>query len=114
MEEVSLNGAIPAVNGVDFVQVEEVVLDSVTTFIDMMSVDSNEVLGLVDINWDYSYPMSSPVTFFLYRDGNLIFEGSDANGKVSTFRDLTGVPNNEYKYTLQAYALEGFHCTTLR
>jgi len=107
MEEVSLNGAIPAVNGVDFVQVEEVVLDSVTTFIDMMSVDSNEVLGLVDINWDYSYPMSSPVTFFLYRDGNLIFEGSDANGKVSTFRDLTGVPNNEYKYTLQAYAEDG-------
>ncbi len=90
-------------------------------FIDETSLQLRELTGLVDsftseifaqedyvkIDWHYSYDSADTLFFNLYREGELLFSESDAQGAINTYNDFSGVPGQNYTYTLQAYRLVG-------
>ena len=62
---------------------------------------------LVILNWEYPYDNGLTTYFTLQRNGELIFEANDAQARVDSFIDLTGIPGFEYTYTLEVFRYNG-------
>lgn len=65
----------------------------------------NATADRVDLQWTYT-PANNDTTFFnIYRGSDLIARLNDADGNMTTFQDLSGVPDKSYLYTITAFRL---------
>jgi hypothetical protein len=61
----------------------------------------------LDVSWTYT-PANGDTTFFnIYRNSDLIARLNDANGALTTFTDLEGLPELRYTYKVVAFRLNG-------
>lgn len=104
-QQLELNQAIPAIDTIDFVQTSQTTIINSTQLVNSFMGQPMEQEDFVDFNWTYSYSAADTIYFKLFREGDVIFDSNDANGAITSFEDLTGVPGLLYTYRLEAYKI---------
>ena len=97
-----LNSAQPIKEDLEFVDISDIIVNDVS-LMDTLFVNVMDSQDLVVIHWDYDFLNNETTHFILKRNGELIFEGNDAGGKVTHFTDFSGVPGITYTYALDIF-----------
>ncbi|MFK7937540.1 MAG: hypothetical protein AB8G22_28750, partial [Saprospiraceae bacterium] len=102
----TLTSAMPTTENLVFFQENEYEATEDVINLVNFAAAPQELQDKVDLSWDYTR-LASNITFFnLYRGSSLIARLNDAQGKVTTYTDLGGVPGTAYVYRLVAHRID--------
>ncbi|MFK7935609.1 MAG: hypothetical protein AB8G22_18990, partial [Saprospiraceae bacterium] len=99
----TLNSANPVTDDLIFLQSEPFTADETIIAVNDFSATPVDGQDVISLDWDYNQIAGDTTFFNVYRESSLIARLNDANGKVTTYVDMTGVPGRDYNYRLVMY-----------
>ncbi|MGK0315183.1 MAG: hypothetical protein ACI86M_001411 [Saprospiraceae bacterium] len=104
-QSIDLNRVFPEVK--DLIFLDENGFSSTNYTLDVSNFAATPALskGNVKVAWNYTHLTSDTTFFNIYRGANLVGRLNDANGEVTSFTDLGGIPNKEYQYRMTAFRI---------
>ncbi|MFT4535889.1 MAG: hypothetical protein ACI9P5_003259 [Saprospiraceae bacterium] len=102
-----LNGALPVKTDLLFIDNADIIVSEVDSLLISVTSEVKEAEDLVIIHWDYDYQLNDTTYLTVQRNGELIFEAHDAEGRIDSLIDMSGVPGFNYTYTLEVFRYIG-------